>query len=129
MKDDYTRTPNKLPPGAKWERYGEYEYYDLVDAGHPAFVVLRDHAQYADGKPVLNENTGKQVKRCIQSWWGTLNGKKPPGAPKLLFNLPQLRKEIKAGLTIYIVEGENKVMLLRRWGIAATCAPEGVGHW
>src|SRR5262249_37330288 len=59
----------------------------------------------------------------------TPNYKKPPGARKLVYRLPQLINEIKSGETIFVVEGEIKVEWLRKWGMAATCAPEGAGKW
>src|SRR5215831_11303114 len=127
MRDHYTRTSNKLPPGAKWERWAAFEYRD--ETGQPKFVVIREHAKYADDKPVIDEKTGKQVKRYIQNWWGTPGNKKPAGARKLLYKLPELIREIKAGVTIFVVEGEPKVTLLRNWGFAATCVPEGAGKW
>jgi len=121
---EYTRT-SKLPKGAKWKQADAYPYHDELD--RPVLAVLRLVAQHADGSPVRHEQTGKQLKRCVQSWWGTPGNKKPPGAPKLVYRLPQLNEAIKAGETVYVVEGENKVELLRKWGLAATCAPEGAG--
>ncbi|HEY7415449.1 MAG TPA: AAA family ATPase, partial [Ktedonobacteraceae bacterium] len=38
-------------------------------------------------------------------------------------------RDIQLGHTIYIVEGEPKVIKMRTWGFAATCAPEGAGKW
>ena len=126
MKDSYTRAP-KLPPGATWERFDSYEYQD--ELGRPKLVVLRDHGKYADGKPVIDEETGKRAKQCIHNYWGTPGNKKPPGARKLIYKLPDIIKEIKAGKTIVVVEGEIKVTLLRHWGFAATCCPGGWAAW
>ena len=92
------------------------------------FVVFRQEAWHRDGSPVINEDSGKQVKRFIQNWF-TKDHKKPKGARKLLYPLPELLKDIKGGHTIFVVEGERKVTLLRNWGFKATCAPEGAGKW
>jgi hypothetical protein len=122
----YTRNP-KLPKHAKWNRETTYVYHDEAD--RLIFSVQRYLACYADGSPVRHELTGKQLKRCVQHWNGTTDGRKPPGARKLLYRLPQLLKQIVDRETIYVVEGENKAEQLRKWGLCATCAPEGAGHW
>jgi hypothetical protein len=128
MYDDYTRRA-KLPPGAKWKDSADgvrYLYQD--EGGRDRFVVFRQEAWHHDGSPVINGNTGKQVKRFIQNWL-TKDRKKPQGARKLLYRLPELLKDINAGHTILVVEGERKVTRLRNMGYKATCAPEGAGKW
>ncbi|HEY7413903.1 MAG TPA: hypothetical protein VH593_01825, partial [Ktedonobacteraceae bacterium] len=79
--DDYTRE-TKLPPGAKWKTDPNSERYPYHDEGNrPKFIVIRQLAWQEHGLPVLNERTGKQVKRYIQNWWGVLpDRKKPKGA-------------------------------------------------
>jgi putative DNA primase/helicase len=126
VEGEYTRK-HKLPRGAKWVREENYLYQD--EGRRDVFVVRRDHAYHADKRPVINDTTGKQVKRCTQGWFGTPGNEKPPGARRLIFKLPDVIEEIRAGKTIYIVEGENKVQLLRKWGLCATCAPEGALKW
>ena len=72
---------------------------------------------------------GKQQKRCWQKWPNTNDGKKPPDAPVLPYRLPELIAAVGRGETIYVVEGEPKVEVLRSWGLAATCSAEGAGKW
>jgi len=118
---DYARNP-KLPKHAKWRQAAAYPYHDEAD--RLVFVVRRLLAQHPDGSPVRHEQTGKQLKSCVQHWANCPNGSKPPGARKLLYRLPELRRDV-----VYVVEGENKVELLREWKLSATCAPEVAGKW
>ena len=46
----------------------------------------------------------------------------------ILYRLPELAN-LPPGSTIYIVEGEKKVDLLRSWELNATCNPMGAGKW
>jgi hypothetical protein len=128
MTNNYTRQP-KLPPGTEWvRREPNYIYKD--ELGRDVLMTWREDAVYsADREPVINEDTGKQHKRYPQSYWGTRNTKKPPGARDILYKLPELVREIKQGKDIYIVEGEPKVITLRNMGYAATTAPGGAGNW
>jgi hypothetical protein len=51
------------------------------------------------------------------------------GVTRVLHRLPELKKAIAAGETIYIVEGEKDVENLLKIGIAATCNVGGAGKW
>jgi hypothetical protein len=127
--NDYTRRA-KLPPGAKWERDKSVNHEYKDELGTLRFIVWRENAIFtANRQPVINVKTGKQIKKYPQSWWGTRNNKKPPGARALIYKLPEVLKAIKDGNDIYVVEGENKVVLLRNWGFCATCSPGGAGNW
>ena len=66
VEGEYTRK-HKLPRGAKWVREENYLYQD--EGRRDVFVVRRDHAYHADKRPVINDTTGKQVKRCTQGWF------------------------------------------------------------
>ena len=45
------------------------------------------------------------------------------------YRLPELIEAIAVGNPIFIPEGENKVDLLQKWNIAATCNAGGAGKW
>ena len=49
--------------------------------------------------------------------------------PKVLYNLPEVSKAIKAGAPIWIVEGEKDANTLTEMGIIATTPPNGAGSW
>lgn len=51
------------------------------------------------------------------------------GTRRVLFRLPQILAAVKAGRTIYVVEGEKDVEALVRAGVDATCNPMGAGKW
>lgn len=126
----YTHTNRKAhswPYGIEWRRWGIYPY--MNEAGRLVFAVHREVAHYAHGGEVIDEHTGKQLKRCLQEWHNTPDNKKPLGARKLLYGLHVLLKEIANGEKIYIVEGEPKADYLRKLKFAATTAPEGAGKW
>jgi putative DNA primase/helicase len=48
---------------------------------------------------------------------------------RVLYRLPELLEDLAAERTIFIVEAERKVDLLRRWNIAATCNSGGAEKW
>jgi hypothetical protein len=47
-------------------------------------------------------------------------------APFLLYSLPEVMEAVVAGKTIYVVENEEMVELIRSWGFVATCCPHGL---
>ncbi len=51
------------------------------------------------------------------------------GARLVLYRLPMIIAAVKAGITIYIVEGEKDVHRLEAIGLVATCNPLGAGKW
>ena len=51
------------------------------------------------------------------------------GVQRVLYRLPEISKAVRAGRTIYIVEGEKDVESLEKLGFAATCNPMGAGKW
>ncbi|NLA83023.1 MAG: hypothetical protein GX854_00535 [Clostridiales bacterium] len=48
---------------------------------------------------------------------------------RVLYRLKEISEAIKAGKTVYIVEGEKDVESLRKLGLMATCNPMGAGKW
>ena len=53
----------------------------------------------------------------------------PPGQDGLLYNLPAVAKAVRAGETIYVVEGEKDVDTATSYGMTATTMPYGAGRW
>ena len=52
------------------------------------------------------------------------------GIRRVLYRLPEVIAGIKAGRTIYVVEGEKDVdNLVESWGVVATCNPGGAQKW
>jgi putative DNA primase/helicase len=125
MTESYTRSGPK-PRRARWRHEAEFTYCD--ETGRAVFHVYRQLAQFGTNRPAIDERTGKQKKRCFQRW-ETSDGKKPKNAPILPYQLPELIAAVKAGRTVFVIEGEPKVEALQRWGMAATCNAEGAGKW
>jgi hypothetical protein len=50
-------------------------------------------------------------------------------APVIPYQLPDLLKAVKAGHTLCLPEGENKVNLIRSFGFPATCCAGGAKKW
>ena len=48
---------------------------------------------------------------------------------RVLYNLPELLKAIKEGVWVFLVEGEEDVITLRKYGFVATTCPMGAGKW
>lgn len=57
-------------------------------------------------------------------WEWNLNGTR-----RVLFRLPQVIEAVKAGRTVYIVEGEKDVLRLADEWLEATCNAGGAGKW
>jgi 5S rRNA maturation endonuclease (ribonuclease M5) len=51
------------------------------------------------------------------------------GVRRVLYRLPEVLTAIKAGLPIYVCEGEKDVLALVQHGFAATCNHGGAGKW
>lgn len=47
----------------------------------------------------------------------------------LLYRLPRVVEAVKAGQTVYVVEGEKDVHALESLGVVATTSPMGAGNW
>jgi 5S rRNA maturation endonuclease (ribonuclease M5) len=48
---------------------------------------------------------------------------------RVLYRLPRVLEAVKAGQTVYVVEGEKDVHALEQAGEVATCNPMGAGKW
>jgi putative DNA primase/helicase len=48
---------------------------------------------------------------------------------RVLYRLPATLDAIKAGRTVFVLEGEKDVQALVGWGCDATCNPGGAGKW
>ena len=104
------RKPN--PSAAPSRIVAEYDYVD--ELGEVLFQVCRfEPKDFRQRKPV--EGGG---------WaWGV------KGVRLVPYNLPTVLKAIRAGQTVYVVEGEKDVLNLAREGLVATCNPMGAGKW
>ena len=47
--------------------------------------------------------------------------------PRVLYRLPAVLEAVRAGRTVFVVEGEKDVATLVGWGLDATCNPGGAG--
>lgn len=66
--------------------------------------------------------------KAIRQWHLDENGKRinsVKGVRLVPFRLPELLR----AETVFIVEGEQKVLALAGWGLTATCNPMGAGKW
>lgn len=90
----------------------EYPYTD--EAGVELFQAVR-----FEPKDFRQRHRGRG---CAWTW--SLNG-----ARRVLYRLPELQAGVKAGTTVYVVEGEKDVEAIRSLGLVATCNPMGAGKW
>ena len=51
------------------------------------------------------------------------------GVQRVLFHLPRVAAEVKAGKQVIVVEGERDVESLAKLGVVATCNASGAGKW
>jgi hypothetical protein len=106
-----------------WQLQASYHYYDLLKQHRLTverqFAIKRRH----DNKTVfvMDEEKGKPKKRCPR-----IEG---VGGKPIPYRLPELAEALKKRETICVVEGENKVEVLRERGIAATCCAGGAYAW
>jgi hypothetical protein len=92
----------------------EVEVYRYTDEhGAPLFEVGR-----FDPKAFLQRRPGRS------DWKGGIRGVR-----RVLYRLPKVLAAVKAGQTVYVVEGERDVHALERAGSVATCNPMGAGKW
>jgi hypothetical protein len=108
----------------------EFSYED--ESGAVVFIVERVEYQNADGTHVeTKERKRKKTFRQkrpdpdkLGEWiWNIA------GVSVVPYRLPELIEAIAAGHTIFIVEGESKVDLLRSWNMPATCCAMGAAKW
>lgn len=134
--NQYAEQTQKLTSRQIWKSVQEYWYQDA--AGRYVQKVERVVAvDRVSGKPVLNVQTGKQLKKCIQTYympgldkfalgrWAVI----PEHWRPVLYQVLEIIAAIKDKKIIFIVEGENKAEVLRAWGLVATCNAGGAGKW
>ena len=92
-----------------------------VDPAKPRIICV-DQYQDWDGtilyEKVRYEPKGFKLRKDKDTW--TMRGVK-----EVIFRLPQLKKAINSGATIFIVEGEKDVKNLESLGLVATCNTHG----
>jgi putative DNA primase/helicase len=119
-----TETNGHRPPVAsrKEPRYQDVESYDYRDReGKLLFQVVRQE------RTVDGERQKKFVQRRPDGKGGWIW--KTAGIEKVLYRLPEVIEGVKAGDTIYIVEGEKSADRLVQLGFRATTNPVGAGKW
>ena len=120
----------KKDEGPKYDLSNPTKIYSYTDAqGHELFQVCRFETMYQ----------GKRAKTFRQRRYAPEDpNAKGSGyvwsVPEsirdtTLYKMPQLQEAIRAGKTVYLVEGEKDVETLLRLGYAATCNPGGAGKW
>lgn len=106
-------------------RVAEYQYHDTD--GRLIFTVARcalkgDGCQgFRQWRPDPTSGTGKKWSRRLPD--GTKVGE---GLP---YRLPDIRRAIREGRTVWVCEGEADCDRLAELGHAATCNAEGAGKW
>jgi hypothetical protein len=92
----------------------EYNYTDAD--GKLLFQVVRlDPKDFRQRRPDANGKGG---------WIWNLKG-----VPRVLYRLPEVRKAVADGQTIYLCEGEKDADRLAKIGLTATTNPGGAGKW
>ena len=93
--------------------------YDYTDGeGNLLFQKLR----YIDGD---GKKTFRQRKPDGRGGWEYSLG----DTPKVLYNLPMVRKAVAKGFPVWVVEGEKDADTLVAMGLVATTMPGGAGKW
>jgi len=110
MADLFIDTPRSNGAGKKI--VATYPYHDA--AGKLLFEVVR----YAPKDFRQRRPDGKG------GWIWNMDG-----VDRVLFRLPEVLTAIKAGLPIFVCEGERDVLAMVEHGFAATCNPGGAGKW
>jgi hypothetical protein len=109
-----------------------YLWTPRTPRGDPTVAVYAYHDE--DGK-LVQRVSRTAAKQFPQSWpdgskqygWAW---RKPGGARRVLYRLPELRAAIAGGITpIYVCEGEKDVEAIEKTGAVATCNPGGAGKW
>ena len=106
------------PPKPKKELKFVAKYQYLDESGTLLFEKLR----YVD------ENGRKEFRQRKPDGNGGWNYKLGD-TPRVLYNLPAVKKAIAAGEPVWVVEGEKDVDTLTTYGVVATTMPNGAGTW
>lgn len=94
-----------------------YQYQD--EAGNVLFEALR-----MPGKKFRQRHLDPESPDAKDGYVYNLEG-----VQRVIYRLPEIRKAIAEGRTIYLVEGEKDANRLWDEGYAATCNPMGAGKW
>ena len=123
MSDDYTRL-SELPKNATWKNEEVFYYEDLSGD-----IIMKKTRQTAWlGKDPILGPSGKQRKQFPQHWV-KYSGPKPKHQRGLLYHVKKIREAVKFRRRIFLLEGEGKADLLRKWGFDATCGDGGALYW
>ena len=116
--------------GPKYDLSSPTKIYSYTDAqGNELFQVCRFETVY-QGKRAKTFRQRRYApedpKASAAGWvWSVPESIRDT----TLYKMPQLQEAIRAGKTVYLVEGEKDVETLLRLGYAATCNPGGAGKW
>jgi hypothetical protein len=113
----------------KKETEATYNYTD--EGGGSLFQTVRQVFRNPDGTLVMTPE-GKPAKTFLQRHHDPESGEliwSLRGVRLVPYRLPELIGAVAGGQIVFIVEGEQKVDLLRRLGLQATCNPMGAGKW
>ncbi|MFF9908787.1 toprim domain-containing protein [Streptomyces olivaceus] len=100
-------------------QYRRVESYTYTDAaGAPTGEVIRRECTQCGGKSFA------QRRPAAGGGW---EYKAPVDRP--LYRLPEVAAAVRAGQTVYVVEGEKDVESARAAGLVATCNSGGAGKW
>ncbi|MGA0615913.1 AAA family ATPase [Paracoccus sp. KR1-242] len=129
------RPSQRLDPKGNWlpQRVPDHgrltATYDYRDArGDVAYQVCRfDWTVDPEVNPKGHEKTFVQRRpdRSKKDGWTY----KTQGMTALPYRLPELLDDLADGRTVFVVEGEKKVDMLRDLGVPATCNHGGAGKW
>jgi len=132
-KDLYVENWNR-GNGGNGKKLGDYIRGEFttkhLQEHNTAFYIYHD----PEGQPVMGVsrfNTKDNKKGFCQyrylgcdKWTKGLDN-----TPPMLYNLPAIIQAIKAGETIFIVEGEKDCESLKEIGLIVTTSPMGAGKW
>lgn len=97
-----------------------YDYRD--EAGKQIFQVVRfEPKTFRQRRPARPGDDPAKVK---DGWCWAVRGIRP-----LLYRLPEVLAAVRAGKTVYVVEGEKDANWLVTLKLAATCNAGGAGKW
>lgn len=114
LSDLFASNGSAVPPRARSSAriVATYDYQD--PNGKLLFQTVRyEPKDFRQRRP---DGNGRSI-------WN-LNGIEP-----VLFRLPEITKDIREGLPVFLCEGEKDVLALVHHGFAATCNPMGAKKW
>ena len=120
-----------------------YDYTD--EGGKLLFQTVRyEPKDFSQRRPDGTSNwiwgltAGEYVQRKNGDWYRP-NDRTPPASPRkhfdavkpVLYRLPELRRDLKRGLPVIVMEGEKDVDAVAKLGLqaAVTCNAMGAGKW